>query len=368
MTPATDLALNLLLRGAGFAMLVFMAAVLLREHPRAVPARLGAAFATGTALAALVDAPGIDPTGWRWAVAAIAGGNMFVFWLFTRSLFDDAFTLRPWHALAWGPLALLGALNCLYSITAIGTGLMLATIALALLSVAQSASAWREDLVEGRRRVRVTIVGSASTYAALVAAVALAPGLNPHAAFSSLANAAGLAGLSFAVAWQLLRLGRDNPFIAPAVPTPVLSAEPPRPVLPGPPSETEADPALVSRLDHLMAIERVYREPEISIGTLARRMALPEHRLRKLINRGLGYRNFSAFLNGYRIADAKAALADAARSEAPVLTIAMDAGFQSLGPFNRAFKEITGTTPSEYRRARQAGSSLGSRLAETEID
>jgi AraC-like DNA-binding protein len=28
----------------------------------------------------------------------------------------------------------------------------------------------------------------------------------------------------------------------------------------------------------------------------------------------------------------------------------MDAGFQSLGPFNRAFKTITGVTPTEYRR------------------
>ncbi len=28
----------------------------------------------------------------------------------------------------------------------------------------------------------------------------------------------------------------------------------------------------------------------------------------------------------------------------------MDAGFQSLGPFNRAFKAVTGVTPTEYRR------------------
>jgi len=34
----------------------------------------------------------------------------------------------------------------------------------------------------------------------------------------------------------------------------------------------------------------------------------------------------------------------------PVITIAMDAGFQSLGPFNRAFKATTGVTPTEYRR------------------
>jgi AraC-like DNA-binding protein len=28
----------------------------------------------------------------------------------------------------------------------------------------------------------------------------------------------------------------------------------------------------------------------------------------------------------------------------------MDAGFQSIGPFNRAFKADTGMTPTEFRR------------------
>ena len=44
------------------------------------------------------------------------------------------------------------------------------------------------------------------------------------------------------------------------------------------------------------------------------------------------------------------ALADPSQAEVPVITIAMDAGFQSLGPFNRAFKATTGVTPTEYRR------------------
>ena len=39
-------------------------------------------------------------------------------------------------------------------------------------------------------------------------------------------------------------------------------------------------------------------------------------------------------------------------------TIALDAGFQSLGPFNRAFKDTIGVTPSEYRRARLAGAAI----------
>ena len=78
---------------------------------------------------------------------------------------------------------------------------------------------------------------------------------------------------------------------------------------------------------------------------------LPEYRLRRAINRGLGYRNFNEYLNRHRLADAKQALADPGQATVPILTIALDSGFQSLGPFNRAFKADTGGTPTEYRKA-----------------
>ena len=115
-------------------------------------------------------------------------------------------------------------------------------------------------------------------------------------------------------------------------------------------SDEAPDPVLVSRLQHLMTAEYLYREDNLSIAALALRMDLPEYKLRRLINQGLGYRNFNTFLNTYRVEDASKALADADQAEIPVLTIAMDAGFQSLGPFNRAFKAITGLTPTEFRR------------------
>ena len=110
------------------------------------------------------------------------------------------------------------------------------------------------------------------------------------------------------------------------------------------------DPILLRRLDHLMTVERIYRQEGLAIGALAARLDVPEHRLRQAINEGLGYRNFNAYLNHYRIEDARLALSDLAQREVPVLTIAMDAGFQSIGPFNRAFKAETGVTPTEFRR------------------
>jgi len=78
--------------------------------------------------------------------------------------------------------------------------------------------------------------------------------------------------------------------------------------------------------------------------------------LRRLINQRLGHRNFNAFVNGFRLAEALAALADPGRRDLPVLTIALTAGFQSIGPFNRAFKMATGLTPTEFRRQKLADS------------
>jgi len=76
---------------------------------------------------------------------------------------------------------------------------------------------------------------------------------------------------------------------------------------------------------------------------------VPEYRLRRLINQQLGYRNFNAYLNEWRLDEAKQALSDPEQRDVPVSTIALDAGFQSLGPFNRAFKANTGLTPTEFR-------------------
>jgi AraC-like DNA-binding protein len=83
---------------------------------------------------------------------------------------------------------------------------------------------------------------------------------------------------------------------------------------------------------------------------------VPEYRLRRLINRSLGHRNFNAYVNSFRLAEARDALADPKRQALPVLTIALEAGFQSIGPFNRAFKATTGLTPTEFRKENSADS------------
>jgi len=351
MEPGTALTLNLLLRGGTVGVLALVALALWRDRRVHVAARLGTAFAIGLAAATLSAMPGFAalPAGWRVVVSALAAGSMFVFWLFTRALLDDDFRPRAWQPALWAGLAGIGALSCLglasqhpaaASAMAWFTGLM--PVAWALLVIVQSIASWRDDLVEGRRQLRTLIVAATALYTIAQLLAALASGLDLKTVVESALNAAGTAALTLFVAARLLQPRLGELFAPPArAAEPVaVTAEAARP-----------DARQLATLERLMTVERVYREPSLTIGALATRMGLPEHRLRKLINQALGHRNVNAFLNAYRIEDAKRALRDPARAEVPVLTIAMDVGFQSIGPFNRAFKADTGVTPTDYRRS-----------------
>lgn len=109
---------------------------------------------------------------------------------------------------------------------------------------------------------------------------------------------------------------------------------------------------LIGRLDRLMNEDHMYLQPGLTVGELAERTGIAEHQLRNLINGELGFRNFSTFLNLFRIRSACEQLQDIQSARIPVRTIALDLGFRSIGPFNRAFKAEIGVTPSQYRRDR----------------
>jgi len=115
-----------------------------------------------------------------------------------------------------------------------------------------------------------------------------------------------------------------------------------------------ADPALIARIQAAMK-GGIWREEGLTIGALASKLAVPEHRLRRAINQGLGHRNFSSFINRARIEAACATLNDPMQINATVLEIAYDVGFASVGPFNRAFRAEMGHSPTEYRRMAQSG-------------
>lgn len=356
-------AIDLGLRGAASGVFLLIVLVALLRRASGQQALLGIAMCTGGIFYAIATAPNVPKTAWWW-VLPILSAQPAVFWLWARAAFDDDFVLRRWHGAVWLAIVAFGfavTLSWAHWPALAGAGgrvLALTALVLALAAAVQTVKTWRADLVARRRRLRLAMLAinvvliaavAAAGFAAIPVAVPGAPG--------SLPTALGL----FAVA-MLARLGT---FGAPAAgpvndATAAIASGAASPQAPAADRTAKGqvvidpriavDPILLRRLDHLMTVERTYRQEGLAIGALAARLGVPEHRLRQAINEGLGYRNFNAFLNRYRIADARLALADATQREVPVLTIAMDAGFQSIGPFNRAFKAETGVTPTEFRR------------------
>jgi AraC-like DNA-binding protein len=349
--PMMSLAsVDLALRAATVALLLVLAAVLFRDFRHVVAGRLAATFALGSAAHAVTYAIGspAPATLWHAPVIALSTGNMVVFWLFTRALFDEQFRLRGWHAGVWLAVVAFSFVNCAFLAPSAGEGARISVVAINLLvlgfialAVAQTVASWPADLVEGRRRVRLFIVVAAALYGGINAILHLTISAGRVAEIANAANALVLAGIVAAICIAMLRVDGAELFAAAPAAESEAGARP-----------DAADQKLVDALTRLMSDERIYRYDNVTIGALATKLSIPEYRLRRLINQQLGYRNFNAFLNNHRIEEAKAALSDPSQAEVPVITIAMDAGFASLGPFNRAFKATTGITPTEYRRQR----------------
>jgi AraC-like DNA-binding protein len=279
-----------------------------------------------------------------------------VLWLFARALFDDGHRARWWHAALWCLIAGAGIL-CGFVLHPAGVSwlsqiLALQSVLFAFLAGAQILATWRVDLVEPRRRLRLFIVITAAAYTVVTASSGLfGTGTPPLAA--AIAEAVVLLCLAAVVAYSLLRISGNDLLMGAAVRESAAATENATPPL------EPAEMASVAALKRVMTVERLYRRDGLTIGRLAEHQDVPEYKLRRLINQGLGYRNFTQFLNHYRLADAKAALAS--QPGKSILNIALEAGFNSLGPFNRAFKAENGVTPGEYRRAR-----IGAPMAEGE--
>jgi AraC-like DNA-binding protein len=365
--------LDAALRGTDVALLLLLAAVLWRDRPRLPAARAGVAMTLGLFVQVVGSAPPVEalvPREWQAPLVAISVANGVLFWIFVQALFDDDFALRPGHVAAWLGVAVLSGFNCALLV---GSGSIIAPVTVglqravplvcAVLAAVAAASRWHADLVEPRRRLRsfIVVAGVAYTVAMLLARLG-----SPRGQLSDVmatVDVAILLVILAVVAVQLLRLGGSELFPSArdatrpgAVGVQAEAAAGRVAPATSPPPFDPADERLADELQRLMTVERAYLAEDLSVGSLAARLAVPEYRLRRLINRRLGHRNFNAFVNSFRLDEARAALADPSRRQLPVLSIALEAGFQSIGPFNRAFKAATGLTPSEFRREKLADS------------
>lgn len=105
----------------------------------------------------------------------------------------------------------------------------------------------------------------------------------------------------------------------------------------------------IKKLNRLMEEEKIYRQEDLSLHSLAERLSLPPHQLSQLLNENLE-RSFSDYINSYRIEDAKEILLSPDSAEKKIIVIAFDVGFNTKVAFYNAFKKFTGMTPSEFKK------------------
>ncbi|PJZ57729.1 helix-turn-helix domain-containing protein [Leptospira barantonii] len=264
------------------------------------------------------------------------------FYLFVRSLFEDEFRLRIWHGL------LFVFINC-YSFTIFFLSNLrnetdafsrilfstpqLLYLTLILLTLGKILKDRNIDLMESRREFRTLFAWVTGLYAICVVLVEAIVKNSGDSSQLDLLNSISILLLVYFFSFKLFEF-RGNVF-----PTPETKTE-----------EEPVDEELLKKLNRLLETEKIFLRENLTILALAKELNVPEKKIRKLINQGLGYRNFNEFLNHFRIREAKTILADPTKYETPVLRIAMDLGYGSLAPFNRAFKEIAGNTPTEFRK------------------
>lgn len=103
----------------------------------------------------------------------------------------------------------------------------------------------------------------------------------------------------------------------------------------------------LQQLEMVMQESQPYLNAGLSLGELAQQVGLPSHQLSKVINDGF-QKNFFDYINSYRIEAFKQRIRQGAHHERTILSLALEAGFNSKTAFNRAFKKHTGQTPREF--------------------
>lgn len=102
-----------------------------------------------------------------------------------------------------------------------------------------------------------------------------------------------------------------------------------------------------SAIVHLIVSESLFKNPELTLIDLAKKLNTNVAVVSKTINQGFNM-NFNDFINNYRVEAVTAMFAKNEHKKSTLLGIAFDCGFNSKATFNRAFKKNTGLTPKEF--------------------
>ena len=340
--------IDIIIRSAAISLLLLLASLLWRDHRNALPARVALFIILGIICYFIFEAPNRnhDITALNIILCAFESSIYGLFWIFSRSWFNDEADIswRSWLVIA--ATTIISVIVWTMRVSGLDQNITIPTRVMWLSFVIWGLwIAWHgrdNDLIEARRKLRMVFIGltgGAITFITIIFFIfnIFLDDLNIYIL---------IIGINLTIVmityFLILLIVRTQPadLFAPIEKSNEIQ-------------DGLGDTALSKiqeKLDHHITYGRAYRDESLTITLLAQMMEEQEYRLRRFINGHLGYRNFSAFLNHYRLQEVKQALADPDQIEVPILTIAMDAGFGSLAPFNRAFRQSEGITPTQYRK------------------
>lgn len=109
---------------------------------------------------------------------------------------------------------------------------------------------------------------------------------------------------------------------------------------------TTYDLTIAERAKKMLQEGKVYRELGLNRALFAEKLGVKEHYLSHIINRKF-QKSVTELINVFRIEEAKERLA---ASDENITTICYEVGFNNMASFNRIFKNMTGKSPSGFRK------------------
>ncbi len=104
---------------------------------------------------------------------------------------------------------------------------------------------------------------------------------------------------------------------------------------------------VVSSLYRLMQEDKAFADEDITLKKLADELGITTHQLSQILNEKIK-KNFSTFINEFRIEEAKDLLIE--EFDRSILSISIAVGFNSYTTFCTTFSRMAGMSPSQYRK------------------
>lgn len=104
------------------------------------------------------------------------------------------------------------------------------------------------------------------------------------------------------------------------------------------------------QLNQFMENDKLFLDPELTLVKLAERMNISSKQLSQIINQ-IENTNYSQYIAKYRVEQAEKYLKNPDYHNYKIAAIAFESGFNSISSFNITFKNLTNTTPIDYRES-----------------